>query len=48
MAPMVLKVVHMLDGAGGCADGVLGSPWWKVDVPYTPIGYTIHYESPST
>lgn len=40
-SPMVLNVVHMEDGGAVCADGVLGSPWKKVEVPYTPIGYTV-------
>lgn len=37
-APMVLNVVHIEDGGAGCAGGVLGSPWWNVEVPYTPMG----------
>ena len=37
--PMVDNVVHIDDGGAGCAAGVDGSPWWNVDVPYTPMGY---------
>jgi len=29
---------HSEDEGIGCADGVKGSPWWNVDVPYTPMG----------
>lgn len=38
-APMALNVVHIDDDGAACASGVLASPWWNVDVPYTPIGY---------
>lgn len=36
--PIVLNGVHCEDGGAGCAGGVLGSPWWNVEVPYTPMG----------
>ena len=34
-----VTVVHIEVAGAGCADGVTGSPWKNVDVPYTPIGY---------
>jgi hypothetical protein len=37
--PTLATVVHMEEEGAGCAGGVTGSPWWKVEVPYTPIGY---------
>ena len=33
-----VTVVHIEVAGAGCADGVTGSPWKNVDVPYTPIG----------
>ena len=36
----MLEVVTQFDVAGaGWGGGVFVSPWWKVDPPYTPIGY---------
>lgn len=35
---MVERVVHDEEGAAGWADGVGETPWYHVDVPYTPIG----------
>lgn len=37
--PILDSVVHIEEEGAGCADGVIGSPCWKVDEPYTPIGY---------
>jgi type IV secretory pathway component VirB8 len=31
--PMVATVVHEDEDGAGCSAGVMGSPWWKVDVP---------------
>jgi hypothetical protein len=31
--PMELIVAHEEDDGTGCAEGVTGSPWWKVDAP---------------
>lgn len=31
--PIELVDVHEEVGGAGCAAGVLGSPWWKVEVP---------------
>lgn len=36
--PMLATVVHIEEEGAGCAGGVTGSPWWKVEVPYTPMG----------
>jgi hypothetical protein len=36
--PIVLRDVHIEDGGAGCAEGVDGSPWKNVEVPYTPMG----------
>lgn len=36
--PMVESLVHMEEEGIGWAAGVTGSPWWNVEVPYTPIG----------
>ena len=36
--PIELTVVHWLVAGAGWAAGVTGSPWWKVEAPYTPIG----------
>lgn len=32
-----MRIQSEEEGAG-CAGGVTGSPWWNVEVPYTPIG----------
>lgn len=37
--PIVPRFVQSEEDGAGCAGGVTGSPWWNVDVPYTPIGY---------
>ena len=37
--PIVVRGVHIDEAGAGWAGGVTGSPWWKVEVPYTPIGY---------
>lgn len=31
--PMVLVVIQDDEEGAGCADGVAGSPWWKVEAP---------------
>ena len=38
LPPMVDTGVHIDEAGAGCAGGVTGSPWWKVEAPYTPMG----------
>lgn len=40
--PIVPSCVQSEDDGAGCAGGVTGSPWWNVEVPYTPIGWCIY------
>lgn len=42
---MALSVVHIDDEGAACASGVLASPWWNVEVPYTPIGCIVERKS---
>lgn len=36
--PIEDTVVHSDEEGAACAGGVAGSPWWNVEVPYTPMG----------
>lgn len=38
--PLLTEEMDVQDDeeGAGCAEGVMGSPWENVDVPYTPIG----------
>lgn len=35
---MVAEVTQEEEEGAGCGGGVLPSPWWKVEPPYTPMG----------
>jgi hypothetical protein len=39
--PIVAGNWQLEDAGAGWAAGVAGWPWWKVEVPYTPIGCEI-------